>query len=181
MRPQRESAVTTRAVQVERVPDGTPFELPSGAQVQITQALGSAFTLAVGGQLVRLKGSDADAIGKPLPVAVVVPENVGRDDVRDLVWQTLKTCYDPEIPLDIVELGLVYVCDVLPIDEERFRVSIKMTLTAPGCGMGQTIVDDVYAKLLALPRVAEVDVELVFDPPWDRFRLSEAAKLTLGL
>lgn len=181
MRRLREAVTLARAVRVERVPDGSPLELPEGTPAQVTQALGSSFTLLVGGQLVRLKGSDADAIGKPLPATLVLPEDVGVDDVRGLVWQTLKTCYDPEIPVDIVELGLVYVCDVLPAGDGEVRVSIKMTLTAPGCGMGEAIADEVSDKVIALPRVSEVTVELVFEPPWDRSRMSEAALLTLGL
>lgn len=124
MRPPREPVVTTRAVRVERIPDGTPAELPAGTPAQITQALGSSFALLVHGQLMRLKGADADAIGKPVPAAPMVPADIGPDELRGHVWQTLKTCYDPEIPVDIVELGLVYVCDVLPMDDGQFKVSI---------------------------------------------------------
>lgn len=187
MRPLREPVVTTRAVRVECVPDGRPADLPAGTPAQITQALGGAFTLWVEGQLMRLRGADADAIGKPVPLAAVAtsgPADIGPDDLRGLVWQTLKTCYDPEIPVDIVELGLVYVCDVLPMEDEhdgQFRVSIKMTLTAPGCGMGEVIADEVCDKVLALPRVGEATVDIVFDPLWDRSMMSEAAMLTLGL
>ena len=181
MKPSREAVTITRPVTVERVPDGSTMELPAGTTAQITQALGSSFTLVVHGQLVRLRGGDADAIGQPAPAALDFPAEVGLDDVRGLVWQTLKTCYDPEIPVDIVELGLIYVCDVLPMDDEQMRVSIKMTLTAPGCGMGDVIANEVCDKLLALPRVGEVNVDMVFDPPWDRSRMSEAAMLTLGL
>ena len=177
----RESIVTNRPVSVERVPDGTPIELPEGTTGQITQALGSSFTLVVGGQMVRLKGMDADAIGKEPPALPQVPDNVRPEDMRGIVWQTLKTCYDPEIPVDIVELGLVYVCDVLPIENGDYRVSIKMTLTAPGCGMGEILTDEVADKLMALPHIVDVQVDLVFDPPWDRDRMSEAAQLTLGL
>lgn len=181
MKPSRDAVTITRPVTVERVPDGSTMELPAGTTAQITQALGSSFTLVVHGQLVRLGGTDADAIGQPPPATIELPDEVGLDDVRGLVWQTLKTCYDPEIPVDIVELGLIYVCDVLPMDEARMRVSIKMTLTAPGCGMGEVIANEVCDKLLALPRVGEVNVDMVFDPPWDRSRMSEAAMLTLGL
>jgi probable FeS assembly SUF system protein SufT len=181
MRPPREPVVTTRAVRVERIPDGTPAELPAGTPAQITQALGSSFALLVHGQLMRLKGADADAIGKPVPAAPMVPADIGPDELRGHVWQTLKTCYDPEIPVDIVELGLVYVCDVLPMDDGQFKVSIKMTLTAPGCGMGEVIADEVCDKVLALPRVGEATVDIVFDPPWTRSMMSEAAQLTLGL
>ncbi|MBE2242827.1 MAG: putative Fe-S cluster assembly protein SufT [Burkholderiaceae bacterium] len=181
MKSWREPVVTNRPVQVERVPDGTPLDLPAGTHAEITQALGSNFTLHVEGQLVRLAGRDADAIGKPLPVAVEAHADVKLDEVKGLVWETLKTCYDPEIPVNIVELGLIYVCDVIPIDDERVMVSIKMTLTAPGCGMGEAIANEVYEKVLALPRVAECNVEMVFDPPWTRYHMSEAARLTLGL
>lgn len=177
----RESVLLRRPVQVERIPDGTPLDLPEGARGQLTQALGSSFTLVVDGQLVRLKGRDADAIGREVPAAPALPAEVGLQDVRGLVWQTLKTCYDPEIPVDIVELGLVYVCDVIPVDDEQVRVSIKMSLTAPGCGMGEILAEEVADKVLALPRVAEVNVDFVFDPPWDRSRMSEAALLALGL
>ena len=176
----RESVITNRPVSVERVPDGTRMELPVGTAGQITQALGSSFTLVVGGQMVRLKGADADAIGKEPPAVLQVPENVRPEDMRGIVWQTLKSCYDPEIPVDIVELGLVYVCDVLPIENGDYRVSIKMTLTAPGCGMGEVLTQEVAEKVTALPHVADVQVDLVFDPPWDRYRMSEAAQLALG-
>ena len=181
MRSAREAVTTTRAVRVECIPDGHAVELPAATAAQITQALGGSFTLLVDGQLMRLRGADADAIGKPRPVAAAVPADVGPDELRGIVRKTLKTCYDPEIPVDIVELGLVYVCDVLPMDDGEFRVSIKMTLTAPGCGMGEAIADDVCDKVLALPRVGEATVDIVFDPPWDRSMMSEAALLTLGL
>lgn len=177
----RERVMVTREVRVTIVPDGSPAELPPGTLAQITQALGASFTLLVEGQLMRLAGVDADAIGKPVPLAPVLPADVSPESLRGLVWQTLKTCYDPEIPVDIVELGLVYICDVLPMEGGEFRIAIKMTLAAPGCGMGEMLVDEIHEKLLALPRVGEVDVEFVFDPPWDRSRMSEAALLTLGL
>jgi len=178
---ERDTVQLRRPVQVERIPDGTPVDLAEGAWGQITQALGSSFTLVVDGQLVRLKGSDADAICREVPAAPAVPAEVNLENVRSLVWQTLKSCYDPEIPVDIVELGLVYICDVIPVDDEQVRVSIKMSLTAPGCGMGEILAEEVADKVLALPRVAEVNVDFVFDPPWDRSRMSEAAQLTLGL
>ena len=184
MRPQREPVVTQRAVRVECIPDGRPGDLPAGTPAQITQALGGSFTLWVEGQLMRLRGADADAIGKPIPSAPVAPTEPtesGPEGLRTLVWQMLRTCYDPEIPIDIVELGLVYVCDVLPMDDGRFRVTIQMTLTAPGCGMGESIADEVCDKVLALPLVGEAHVDIVFDPPWDRSMMSEGAMLTLGL
>jgi len=179
---QRELVVTTRDVRAEIVPQGHTVDLPAGTEVMITQALGGSFTLLVHGQLMRLRGADADAIGKPLPEAPqALPADAGPEAMRGLVWQTLKTCYDPEIPVDIVELGLVYVCDVLPMDDGQYRVLVKMTLTAPGCGMGEAIAAEATDKLLALPGVGDASVEVVFDPPWERSMMSEAAALALGL
>ena len=177
----REAVVIRRPVSAELVPSGQRIDLEPGTMAEITQALGSSFTLYVEGHLVRVAGADADAIGKEVPQAPELPADAGPDELRALVWQTLKTCYDPEIPVDIVELGLVYVCDVLPLDEERFWVSIKMTLTAPGCGMGETIAREVREKVEALPRIDGARVEVVFDPPWDRSMMSEAAQHALGM
>jgi probable FeS assembly SUF system protein SufT len=181
MKRMREDVLINRPVTVERIPDGTPIELPSGLWAQVTQALGSNFTLVVEGQLVRLKGSDADAIGKEPPVEVAHPENVEIEDVTDLIWNTLKTCYDPEIPVNIVDLGLVYRCELEPMEGGDVRALIDMTLTAPGCGMGEAIADEVCDKVLAIPRVGEITVNMVFDPPWDRSRMSEAAMLSMGM
>lgn len=179
----RETVVIRRPVRAELIPDGTLYELPVDTIGQITQALGSSFTLYIDGHLLRIAGVDADAIGKEPPAALVIPDNVGPEELRGLVWETLKTCYDPEIPVNIVDLGLVYVCDVLPLEGEtdRFRISIKMTVTAPGCGMGESIAQEAQTKLETLPHVDRVDVEVVFDPPWDRSMMSEEAELVLGL
>ena len=181
MKRMREDGLINRPVTVERIPDGTPMDLPGGLWAQVTQALGSNFTLGVEGQLVRLKGSDADAIGKEPPAEVEHPENVEIDDVSGLIWNTLKTCYDPEIPVNIVDLGLVYRCDLEPMEGGDVRALIDMTLTAPGCGMGEAIADEVCDKVLAIPRVGEITVNMVFDPPWDRSRMSEAAMLAMGM
>lgn len=179
MKRRRESVIVRRPVEVERIPDGEVFELDPGMICEITQALGSHFTLLVYGQLARLKGSDADAIGKPVPQPEPQPDDGA--DLPTRVWRTLATCYDPEIPVDIVELGLVYTCDLTPMDDGRTRVKIAMTLTAPGCGMGDALAREVADKVLALDGVGEVTVDMVFDPPWDRSRMSEAAQLALGL
>ena len=176
----REDVLVRRHVTVETIPSGHPVELEPGQLAQITQALGGSFTLLVEGQLMRLKGQDADAIGKPPPEAIAVPQDLHIDDLEPLIWDTLRSCYDPEIPVDIVELGLIYGCEVTPVDEAQVRVVIKLTLTAPGCGMGEILAEEVADKVLALPRVAEVTVDMVFDPPWDRSRMTEAALLTLG-
>lgn len=180
MRPRREPVILRRLVTVECIPDGTPFELEPGWTAEITQALGSHFTLNIGGQLVRLKGIDADAIGKPIPQPEPAPPDDGAD-LQTRIWRTLATCYDPEIPIDIVELGLIYACELGERAEGGTRVGIQMTLTAPGCGMGDAIANEVADKVLALDGVDEVKVDMVFDPPWDRSRMSEAAQLALGL
>ena len=181
MRRNRETVLVRRNVQVELVPAGTPVELEEGTWCEITQALGSSFTLLVEGQLVRLRGSDADAIGKKDPTPVVEHGDVEADDVEPLVWEALRTCYDPEIPINIVDLGLVYEARIEHRDDGGRKVDIKMTLTAPGCGMGEILVDDVRSKLEMIPTVAEADVELVFDPPWGRHMMSEAARLETGM
>ncbi|GAB1387695.1 putative Fe-S cluster assembly protein SufT [Melaminivora sp.] len=179
----REDVLVRRTVTVETIPSGHPVELEPGQLAQITQALGGSFTLLVEGQLMRLKGQDADAIGKQPPETISVPKDLHLDDLKPLIWDTLRTCYDPEIPVNIVDLGLVYTLDFepLPDGDDKVRVVIDMTLTAPGCGMGEAIADEVCDKVLALPRVGEITVNLVFDPPWDRSRISEAAQLALGL
>ncbi len=182
MRRGSEHIILERSVWVERIPDGQAMELPEGQSVMITQALGSAFTLWVDGQLVRLRGEDADAIGQPVPEAPEIPDSVGPHEVEELAWQAMRTCYDPEIPVDIVELGLVYACEILPYDDEGgLLIKVRMTLTAPGCGMGPILGKEVSEKLGALPHVERVEVELVFDPPWERSMMSEAAALALGL
>jgi probable FeS assembly SUF system protein SufT len=182
VRHSRESVIVRRPVQVELIPHGTPIELPVGTLAEITQALGTNFTLHVDGRLVRLKGADADAIGKPVPTpsAAVTPPGAPAD-LPTQVREVLKTCYDPEIPVDIVELGLIYGVDITPAGNGRSNVSIQLTLTAPGCGMGDALGNEVAEKILALDSVQEVTVDLVFDPPWDRSRMSDVALLSLGL
>lgn len=178
----REDVLVRRTVMVEAIPSGAPIELQAGQLAQITQALGGSFTLLVEGQLTRLKGVDADAIGKTPPQTAPVPTEVHDADVEPLVWDTLRTCYDPEIPVNIVDLGLVYRCALEPLeDSDKLRVVIDMTLTAPGCGMGEAIAEEVCDKLLLVPRVGSVTVNMVFDPPWTRAMMSEAAQLALGL
>ena len=178
----REDVLVRRSVTVETIPTGYPVELEAGQLAQITQALGSSFTLLVEGQLMRLKGADADAIGKQPPETIVVPADLPLDELEPLIWDTLRTCYDPEIPGNIVDMGLVYKLAFEPSDEpDKVRVVIDMTLTAPGCGMGESIANEVCDKVLALPRVGEITVNLVFTPPWDRSKMSEAALLALGL
>jgi probable FeS assembly SUF system protein SufT len=167
------------------VPHGTTLILPAGTKVRITQALGTTFTVLTDlGYMVRIQGKDADAMGLEPPEEAPrgpVDTSVPKEQVEEQVWEQLRTCYDPEIPVNIAELGLIYGCEITPHPEGGFRVEIKMTLTAPGCGMGDIIAAEVDAKLRAVPGVREVNVELVFDPPWDLSMMPESARLALGL
>lgn len=176
-----EPVTLTRDCSATLVPGGERVELPAGTVGLITQALGGSFTVYAEGNLYRIAGEDADALGKE---GFAPPELAGGatdEDVEKLVWGQLRSCYDPEIPIDIVELGLVYGCRVVPLAEGRRRVEVEMTLTAPGCGMGEFLVQEVRDKLLWIPSVEEAEVELVFDPPWTQERMSEAARLQVGL
>jgi probable FeS assembly SUF system protein SufT len=165
------------------VPQGEVVTLPAGSIGYITQALGGSYTVFVEGNLFRVAGRDADAIGKEPPPQIELPQGASDADVETLVWKQLRTCFDPEIPINVVDLGLVYEADVVPHPEQlgQRRVDVRMTLTAPGCGMGDVLVDDVRSKLELIPTVAEADVELVFDPPWTRAMMSEAARLETGM
>ncbi|MGG6461142.1 putative Fe-S cluster assembly protein SufT [Solilutibacter silvestris] len=168
---------------VVMVPSGEAVSLPAGSIGYITQSLGGSWTVFVEGNLFRVAGKDGDAIGKEPPAPIELPEGAGDEDVEKLVWQQLRTCFDPEIPINIVELGLVYTADVKADPEHpgQRRVDVELTLTAPGCGMGEILVDDVRSKLEMIPTVAEADVELVFDPPWNRNMMSDAARLETGM
>jgi probable FeS assembly SUF system protein SufT len=167
------------------VPHGTELILPAGTKVQITQALGTTFTVLTDlGYMVRIAGKDADALGlepPPDPTTGPVDTSVTKEQLDELVWEQLRTCYDPEIPVNIAELGLIYGCEITPHPEGGFKVEVQMTLTAPGCGMGDVIASEVDGKLRALPGVREVNVELVFDPPWDLSMMPESARLALGM
>ncbi|MFT4197755.1 MAG: putative Fe-S cluster assembly protein SufT [Pseudoxanthomonas sp.] len=163
------------------VPAGEAVTLPAGTYGYITQALGGSYTVFVEGNLFRVAGKDADALGKESPQALELPDGAGDEQVERLVWNQLRTCFDPEIPFNIVDLGLVYEVELGHREDGRRSVAVKMTLTAPGCGMGEILVDDVRSKLEMIPTVAEADVELVFDPPWNRNMMSEAARLETGM
>jgi len=178
----REARTLSRDVQVAAIPYGDRITLAAGTTVFITQALGGSYTAMTDhGYLVRIEGTDADAIGEQ-PTRAMTPEEVGSRSTRELAWDQLKSCFDPEIPVNIVDLGLVYKCEVEALPEERGeKVRVEFTLTAPGCGMGDFLRQDVQQKLLAIPGVAEADVEVVLDPPWDQSMMSDAARLQLGL
>lgn len=163
------------------VPQGENVNLPAGSVGYITQALGGSFTVFVEGNLFRIAGVDADAIGKEPPAPIQLPEGATDEDVEAMAWKQMRTCFDPEIPFNIVDLGLVYTCDIAHDEDGARRIAVTMTLTAPGCGMGDILVQDVRDKLEMIPTVAEADVELVFDPPWNQSMMSEAARLETGM
>jgi len=178
---------TSEPVKLERdcdavlVPQGEQVRLPAGSMGYITQSLGGSFTVFIEGNLFRIAGNDADALGKePLPVPQL-PHDASDADVEKLVWKQLRTCFDPEIPINVVDLGLVYECELARTDSGERKVEVKMTLTAPGCGMGDILVEDVRSKLEMIPTIAEADVDLVFDPPWNQSMMSEAARLETGM
>jgi probable FeS assembly SUF system protein SufT len=174
-----EEIIMQRDCEAVLIPAGTKITLQAGVPVSIAQALGGSYTVLVHGNMARIASADADALGKEVPVSTVTAEPGKLSEEQ--VLEVLRTCYDPEIPVNIVELGLVYDMQILPLQPEGCRVEVKMTLTAPGCGMGPVLQQDVESKLLALPGVKEAAVFLVWDPPWNRDMLSEAAKLQLGM
>ena len=161
------------------VPSGARIMLHKDTEVTVTQSLGSSFTVNVYGNLARIDSKDADALGVEIedPLADL-PSDA---NTEDRVMSMIKTVYDPEIPVNIVDLGLIYTCHIEPVTDDRFQVKIQMTLTAPGCGMGPTIVADVIERVNTLPEIDDVNVEMVFEPPWERSMMSEAAQLELGM
>lgn len=164
---------------VVRIPAGTTDTLAAGTEVHIAQTLGGSYTVQAPGGLYRIAPQDADALGfevtKPATTSASGPVN------KDLVWQTLRTCFDPEIPVNIVDLGLVYDMKLSPVPTGGSRVDVKMTLTAPGCGMGPAIAGDAQVKLLNLEGVEDATVEVVWDPPWHHSMITPEGKRILGL
>jgi probable FeS assembly SUF system protein SufT len=176
-----EPVTLQRDVEAIMVPAGIPVTLRAGKTGFITQALGGSFTVYVEGNLFRIPGKDADALGKEASIGPELPPNATDEDVKQLVWDQMRSCYDPEIPINIVELGLVYSCDINHTPDGERIADIKMTLTAPGCGMGEVLVQDVKDKVELVPTVTRADVELVFDPPWNQTMMSDAARLQTGM
>ena len=178
---ENEPIVVQRDLKAVAIPAGIEVTLKIGQVGYITQALGGSFTVYVDGNLFRIPGNEADGIGMTVAAAPEVPPGASEDDIKDVIWQQLKTCYDPEIPVNVVDLGLVYDCHLTPIGENSFKADVKMTLTAPGCGMGPALAQDVQNKLMSMEPIDEANVELVWDPPWNQSMMTEAAKLQLGL
>ena len=170
--------ITNRDCSGVLIPSGEPIKLKKGTQVKITQSLGGYFTLYVNGNLVKLSGEDADAIGEKIKT----PKNIAIHSFdENLIWEQLKTCYDPEIPVNVVDLGLIYNLEYEQKSKNKYFINIKMTLTAPGCGMGPAIAMDVETKVKGLSFVSDVLVELVWDPIWNQDMMTEEAKLKLGM
>ncbi len=181
MHPPHEPVALTRDVIGILIPAGTRVELPEGALARVTQALGGSYTIQVEGHLFRLDGKDADAIGREPPEPPALPENASEEDIEMAVWKQMATCFDPEIPVNIVDLGLIYDCWLEKLDDGSRKVHVKMTLTAPGCGMGDFLIADIRDKVMQIPGISDVHVDLVFDPPWSREMMSEAAQLQLDM
>lgn len=179
-----ESVTLSRDVEAAVVPVGTRVTLQKGEQAYVTQALGGTYTVVVNGNMFRIDSANADALGfeaMPRPQAPAGRTRT-REELEKEVWNQLKTCYDPEIPVNIVDLGLIYDCQLMPVDGgNTYKAEVKMTLTAPGCGMGPTLAQDVQNKLLMIEEIEESNVDLVWDPPWNQGMMTEAARLQLGL
>jgi probable FeS assembly SUF system protein SufT len=177
----REARTVSRDIEVAAIPYGDRIPLQAGATVFITQSLGGSFTVMTDmGYMVRVEGKDADAIGET-PVAPLTAEALAGRSVEQLAWDQLKTCFDPEIPVNIVDLGLVYECTASELPEGGTRLNVRFTLTAPGCGMGDYLREDVKAKLMNIPGITDVDAQVVFEPQWNQAMMSDAARLQLGL
>jgi probable FeS assembly SUF system protein SufT len=178
----REARSVTRDIEVAAIPYGEKVELKSGQTVFITQSLGGSYTVMTDmGYMVRIEGKDADAIGETPVEPLSVADMAGRS-VQEMAWEQLKTCFDPEIPVNMVDLGLVYTCESgRTEDDSGDKLTVRFTLTAPGCGMGDYLREDIRGKLLQIPGVKEVDAQVVFDPPWNQAMMSDAARLQLGL
>jgi probable FeS assembly SUF system protein SufT len=177
-----ESVTLVRDVEAAIIPVGERVTLKQGEQAHITQTLGGSYTVIVNGNMFRIEGKDADALGQEVaanPASTGAP--VTQEQLEKEIWNQLRSCYDPEIPVNIVDLGLIYDCHITPVATGTHKVDVKMTLTAPGCGMGPMLAQDVQNRLLGLEGVDDVAVELVWDPPWNQAMMTEAAKLQLGL
>lgn len=164
------------------IPAGTRTILPKGTEVTITQSLGGTYTVIGQGVMARIAGKDADALGIDTSSETKQEEYKGGPVDEQAIWEQMKNCYDPEIPVNIVDLGLIYDCKVTPLEGGNGnKVDIKMTLTAPGCGMGPAIASDVEQRVRSVPGVNDVNVEVVWDPIWNQSMMSDAARLQLGL
>jgi probable FeS assembly SUF system protein SufT len=189
-----ETVKLTRVTEAIEIPYGTRVMVPAGTEVRITQALGDTYTVQTSdGYLVRIADKDADALGKTPGALAAAAEkqaqaaaagadaDISKEELEAQVWAQLETIFDPEIPVNVVDLGLIYECVIAALPEGGYRVDVQMTLTAPGCGMGDILKEDAAAKIRALPGVKDARVDMVFDPPWEPSRMSDAARLALNM
>ena len=178
-----EQRTLTREVEVTLIPQGTPMTLPEGESVTITHRLGGNFTVMTQNGMFRISGANADALGETVthssPKDKVSAETGPLD--KDILWEALKTVFDPEIPVNIVDLGLVYSLESSDHESGGHKVDVQMTLTAPGCGMGPVIAEDAKTRLESVPGVTEASVDIVWDPPWNQDMITEEGKMVLGL
>lgn len=179
----RETVILQRTCKALFVPLGIQVNAKEGTEVTILQQLGGSFTVLLDGQMARIEAADADALGKE-PLKLPAESHEGefdRDTVEHYVWEHMRTCYDPEIPVNIVDLGLIYGCELRQVKPGKFNVEVQMTVTAPGCGMGDVIAEDVKWKLEAIPGVTKAKVDLVLDPPWSMEMMTEEARMEMGM
>ena len=178
----REQIILRRECEVTQIPSGIRSVLPEGITVKIMQSLGGSYTVVTEyGHMYRVDSKDAELLGLAPQPQPPEPKTEKQEFSEQLVWEQLKTIYDPEIPVNVVDLGLIYSCAISPVEQEQYKIEVRMSMTAPGCGMGNVLKADVENKLARLPNVKEVRVDVVFDPPWHPGRMSETAKLQLGL
>ena len=172
----------TRDCNAVMVPSGEKLLLPAGSTVWLTQSLGGSYTVMTDhGYMARIDGDDGDAIGMARLVDAKPDVPATGEQMKKLVWDQLRSCFDPEIPVNIVDLGLIYDCAIAPLTGDGYRATVRFTLTAQGCGMGQFLKQDIRNKLLAVPGIREAEVELVWDPPWNQSMISTSAKQQLGI
>jgi probable FeS assembly SUF system protein SufT len=179
----RERITLSRDCEAILIPSGEKIKLPAGTVVRITQSLGGAYTVTTDhGYMARVADSDADALGiEAKTTQPEAPAPASGPELEKLVWEQMRTVYDPEIPVNVVDLGLVYSCEITPLPEGGNKAEVKMTLTAPGCGMGDVLRADAERKIASIPGIKAVDVQMVIDPPWNPGMMSDAAKLELGM
>jgi probable FeS assembly SUF system protein SufT len=177
----QQEIILKRDTDAIQIPSGNPLQLPAGTKVIVTQSLGGTYTVATPGGLARIDEKDADALGLETTTALSPAKTAVEGSLEEAVWNQLKTVFDPEIPVNVVDLGLIYECQLQHPEEGVTKAHVKMTLTAPGCGMGPTIAADARGKILTLEGIDEAEVELVWDPAWNQSMISEAGRMKLGL
>ena len=173
--------ILSRDVEASQIPSGDKITLSAGSKVFITQTLGGSFTVMTDIGLVRIASQNADSLGEKVAEANFVPVATGEAPSPEAVWAQLRQDFDPEIPVNIVDLGLVYTMDISKTDAGAHKVDVAMTLTAPGCGMGPVIAEDAKSKILLVPGVGDAEVRITWDPAWNQSMISEEGKMKLGL